>query len=84
MSCYDSKGRLIYEGAVIDGKPYSEFPSPTPNSHKRFSYLASGGGYYVGETLDGKKHGYGIYVDSQGNCWVGNWQNDQRLDGCIF
>lgn len=84
MSCYDRKGRLIYEGAVIDGKPYSEFPSPTPNSHKRFSYLASGGGYYVGETLDGKKHGYGIYVDSQGNCWVGNWQNDQRLDGCIF
>ena len=59
----------------------------------RFEVLTyQNGERYVGETLDGKRHGYGIYYYMTGNYWYGQYQNGRRngygamftTDGKIF
>lgn len=43
------------------------------------------GDRYVGETLEGKKHGYGIYYWSNGNFWFGEFHNNIRHGyGALF
>lgn len=84
MSCYNRRGVLIYEGRVSAGKPSSAYPSSKTNSAKRFDYIDYGSSYYLGETLNGVRHGYGLYVDASGNPWIGNWANDSKLDGSSF
>lgn len=41
-----------------------------------FSY--EGGDKYLGETKDGKRSGYGIYLWENGSIWVGNWSEGER------
>lgn len=84
MACYSSKGILLYEGRASGGKPTGTYPSANPSSAKRFDYLTFGNDYYIGETLDGQMHGYGLYVDASGAAWVGNWNKGKRLDGQSF
>lgn len=84
MSCYNARGVLIYEGPVSAGRATSTYPASSPNLDKRFDYIADSSGYYIGETLKGQKHGYGLYVTSSGNAWIGNWSRDKKLDGRFF
>ena len=84
MSCYNSRGVLLYEGPVNAGRPSAAYPASSPNLNKRFDYIVDGSGYFIGETLNGQKHGYGVYVTSSGNAWVGNWSRDKKLDGRFF
>ena len=41
-----------------------------------------GQGTYVGEKVDGKRHGQGTFTLNNGTKYVGNWKNDLR-DGEI-
>jgi hypothetical protein len=84
LSCYNNRGVLIYEGPASNGKPTAKYPSANPNPKKRFDFLEEGGSYYFGETLDGKKDGYGLYVDSSGTPWVGFWSKDKKVEGSTF
>jgi len=84
MACYSNKGEILYDGPVSNGVPDNEYPSSKTNPNKRFDYIEYGSAYYLGETLNGQRHGYGLYVDSDGNLWIGNWSNDQKVDGCSF
>ena len=84
MTCYNHRGVLLYEGRVNNGSPVSEYKAPSNSANKRFDYIEYGSAYYLGETLNGQRHGYGLYVDSYGNPWIGNWANDQKLDGSSF
>ena len=84
MACYNARGVLLYEGRVSNGTPSAKYPASSPNINKRFDYIEYGSAYYLGETLNGQRHGYGLYVDSYGNPWIGNWANDQKQDGSSF
>ena len=43
------------------------------------------GDRYVGETLNGNKHGYGIYYWANGNYWYGQYSNNIRYGyGALF
>lgn len=84
MACYSAKGILLYEGRASGGKPVSAYPASNPDTNKRFDYLTFGSDYYVGETLNGQRHGYGVYVSASGGCWIGNWNKDQKLDAKSF
>ena len=84
MSCYNSSGILLYDGPVSAGRPSAPYPASSPDPSKKFDYVTDGSGYYIGETLNGQKHGYGVYVTSSGNAWVGTWSRDKKLDGRFF
>jgi hypothetical protein len=43
-------------------------------------YYASYGTRYVGDFVDGKRHGYGTYYYADGTTWTGKWENDTRVD----
>lgn len=82
ISCYDKYGRLIYEGPVYDWVPESTYPMTDPNQDKCFDFISdeASGGFYLGETYDGLKHGYGLYADASG-IWVGYWNKGAKVDG---
>lgn len=82
ISCYNRYGKLIYEGPVYDWVPEEAYPMNNPDINKVFDFLAeSSGEFYLGETLNGKKHGYGIHADASGSVWIGYWNNGNRQDG---
>lgn len=41
------------------------------------TYYYKGGMKYIGEFLDGQKHGRGIYYDANGNSYEGKWEYGQ-------
>lgn len=89
-TCYDKMGNLIYYGNFSDDKPTETYPMSGYSSYK-FECVSCGEDKYVGETKDGKRHGYGIYLWTNGAIWVGNWSEGERkgygiymsLDGTI-
>mgnify|MGYP003292488983 CR=1 FL=1 len=82
IACYDAKGRLIYEGEVQGWNAVGTYPSPNPSSDKKFEYIEySASEYYIGETLNGTRHGYGLYKTSDGTCWIGTFNNGQKDQG---
>ena len=82
ISCYDAKGRQIYEGNAQGWTPSDTYPSPNPSSEKKFEYIEySASEYYIGETLNGVRHGYGLYKTSDGTCWIGTFNNGQKVQG---
>ncbi len=76
-ACYDMDGNLVYEGNFSADYPTGPFPS-AGQSNKRFQILKVDGGYYVGETLDGRMHGKGIFISDSGDAWYGNWAGGSR------
>lgn len=90
-ACYDRMGNLIYNGAFKEGLPVGEmaeqtafYPSQVDLS-RRFDYIEmEKGAIYLGETLNGKKDGWGIYVWRNGDCWVGTWKDDASVEGCYI
>lgn len=79
--CYNKEGELIYEGKFNWGenmwasKPIGTYPNKI-NSNRRFEMLPKGqGNLYLGETLNGKEHGWGLYIWENGDCLYGKWEN---------
>ena len=82
IACYDEKGRLIYDGAAQGWSATGTYPSPNPSSEKKFECIEySASEYYIGETLNGTRHGYGLYKTSDGTCWIGTFNNGQKGQG---
>ena len=42
------------------------------------------GNKYVGETKDGKRHGYGIFLWTDGSSWYGRWEDGSRAGRGIY
>lgn len=77
--CYDEFGGLIYDGPMDGNQPTNEYPSPRPTQSMRFDYLTlASGAWYLGETLNGKMNGFGLYVDTDGKVWIGYFSNGQK------
>ena len=75
--CYNLNGDLIYSGSFSGGVPTDPYPSGE-NPSRRFEIQSINGDYYIGETLDGQRHGTGIYIWASGDAWFGSWENDSR------
>lgn len=78
-ACYDEFGDLIYDGPMDGNRPTNEYPSPRSTRSMRFDYLTlASGAWYLGETLNGKMDGFGLYVGADGKVWVGHFSNGQK------
>lgn len=78
--CYSSDGKLLYEGEyeIGTGKPLGSYPI-TYTSNKRFDDIwESNGNLYFGETVNGVKHGWGLYIWHNGDCLFGEWRNGRK------
>ena len=84
-ACYDSNGKFLYRGIYKDGKPQGTYPSVGNYSSLKFDMLDhyGNGDIYKGETKDGVRHGYGIYVFQNGDMWLGEWRDDNRTGNGI-
>mgnify|MGYP001637594485 FL=1 len=77
-TCYDKFGNLIYYGNFSDDKPTETYPMSGYDAYKFECFSYEGGDKYLGETKDGKRSGYGIYLWENGSIWVGNWSEGER------
>lgn len=83
-TCYDKYGKLLYRGGFSSGRPTDVYPSAR-HPECIFTCLEYGGGdMYLGEMKDGVRHGYGIYLRSDGGAWYGQWENDKREGEGVF
>lgn len=83
-SCYDLRGNLVYSGNFSNDIPTGTYPSTGYESYKFSCIDYENGNYYVGETLDGKRHGMGIYLWSNGDAWYGHWSFGERDGEGVF
>ena len=77
-TCYDKYGKLIYHGDFSDGRPTDVYPSQGYAGYKFECTVYSGGDMYIGETNNGTRHGYGIYLWTDGKAWYGPWIDGER------
>lgn len=78
-TCYDSWGNLIYYGDFVNGQPSESYPNGDGYTAYKFEVIQyTDGAMYVGETKDGQRHGYGIYLWPSGASWYGPWENGSR------
>ena len=76
-ACYDQNGDLVYEGGFADDAPTAPFPT-TVSSGRKFEIIKINGGYYLGETIGGKRDGKGIEIWNTGEAWYGEWKDGSR------
>lgn len=78
--CYDRYGNLLYSGEFYKNVPAGEFPSRDDYYDYKFECQKfSNGTLYLGETRRGLRHGYGIFISSDGTVWFGRWNNGQQI-----
>jgi hypothetical protein len=78
-NCYDKEGNLIYSGDFSNDRPTGTYPSTEKNSRYKFECIEyDSGDKYVGETYNGQRHGYGIYLWKNGDAWYGPWKDGNR------
>ena len=80
---YDRATGAIREIIRGDERLFYPVTMREPYSFGRQDYV--GGDYYIGEFLDGKRHGQGIYFWSNGNYWYGTFSEGYRNGyGALF
>ena len=77
--CYDASGNLLYFGEFKENKPQGGYPSTGTNFDPyKFAVKDYDNGKYIGQTKNGKKQGYGLYIFNNGDIWFGWWKDDTR------
>lgn len=80
--CYDSSGNAVFNGKFAKDKPDL---SSAKEENKRFVMHNDGETLYLGETLDGKKTGFGLTVLEDGKIVFGMMKDDVRQGiGMVF
>ena len=82
-SCYDKYGNLIYDGDFVDGVPQDTYPNgDTFEAGYKFQIYHIQEGdlwrWYVGETYNTNRHGWGILIWDDYDCCFGRWADDLR------
>lgn len=72
------------EGYIKPLPPYIDTDTlASPYAFKRIEY--SNGDVYMGETYNGRRHGYGVYYWTNGDFWYGKYENGYRQGyGALF
>jgi hypothetical protein len=84
-TCYNASGIVIYDGEFKDNKPTGTYPMTGSLSLYKFQTIdITGGNKYIGETKDGKIHGYGVYAWKDGGIWIGHWKDGVRAGQGIY
>ena len=84
-SCYDKYGNLIYDGDFVDGVPQDTYPNgDTFEAGYKFQiyHIQEGDLYrwYVGETYNTERHGWGVLIWDDYDACFGKWKEDARSD----
>jgi len=79
---YDQNGKMIYYGEFQNDKPVDQYPMDIPAEEAGTLEAVSfnNGDVYLGQLLDGKRSGLGLYIWADGNAWFGIWA-DNKMNG---
>lgn len=87
-TCYDAYGNCLYVGDFINDSPIANSYPNAIVSHINYKFECikfDSSGTYVGETLNGKSNGRGLFIYSNGELWYGEWMNGQKKGkGILF
>jgi hypothetical protein len=94
------KGYLVYDqpGALsavwrlvgwesIHEPPKKAYQQPPKKTYQRkitYTITCDDGSRYIGDILDGKRHGQGTYIWPNGDKYVGEWINDIAIGGWFY
>ena len=76
----DAPGALQAVWRLVGWENLSE--SPKKAYQGKITY--KDGSTYIGDILDGKKHGEGTYIWPSGNKYVGKWSNNRAIGGWFY
>ena len=77
-SCYDAYGNLIYYGNFVDDAPIDPYPTKGYDNQKFMCISQGGGNYYLGEVINNQPKGKGIFIQSNGSLWFGEWSPEGK------
>ena len=84
-TCYDKNGTLIYFGDFKNDAPTESYPMEGRFKAYKFECIEyTNGNMYVGETKDGKRHGWGVFLWTDGGAWFGYWEDGSRNGRGIY
>lgn len=70
---------------VIKGDSKFTLPADYKEKYRFESLVYANGDKYVGETVDGKRHGYGLYYYANGNYYYGRYRDNAQYGyGAMF
>lgn len=81
---YNRTGKLLYAGMNLDGKGLDRVQPIGDAARKIFKAITYPANddrkreFYIGETIDGKRHGYGMLKWQDDVIWIGEWSNDRQ------
>ena len=85
---FDRYGKIIYFGDFRDDLPVEKYPMdldfPELNTFVLKAVYFSNGDVFLGQMLDGKRTGMGIYIWADGNAWFGGWEDNKMNSQGIF
>ena len=89
---HDAPGALQVVWRLVGWENISESPksakaaqsleSPKKSYQRKITY--EDGSTYVGDILDGKRHGQGTYIWPSGEKYVGEWRNNGAIGGWFY
>ena len=83
----DNVANLLISGFAEEGKTASEqgLKSPEFQKEKELREINyADGSKYIGDVLDGKRHGQGTYIWPDGKKYVGEWRNNKAAGGWFY
>ena len=70
---------------VLKGEYKYTLPADYEKTYRFESLIYANGDKYVGETVDGKRHGYGLYYYANGNYYYGRYKDNKQYGyGAMF
>lgn len=82
-TCYDRAGNLIYYGQFVDDSPVGTYPMTGYGNYKFICIDKGNGNYYLGEVENEQPEGKGVFMQRNGDLWLGNWKAGNR-DGMVL
>ncbi|MDR0831073.1 MAG: hypothetical protein LBN95_13345 [Prevotellaceae bacterium] len=78
-TCYDKNGNWLYYGNFANDKPTGNYTGTATVTDWKFKVIEySNGDIYIGETYEGNRHGYGVFLWKAGGMWYGYWKDGIR------
>lgn len=82
---YDTQGNLKYFGTFENGQPTENYPTSGDWDRFKFECISyTDGSYYIGETIDGKREGFGVFVWKNKDYWMGFWDDGERKGSGMY